>query len=93
MSYKDKRSNPTSHNLIEVIWARDDPDDVMETSYLTIDYDKQWLNCVSAISHRCLYLKTPINKFSLVLFFKFFKNPTFLGWPVDVLLPIRESKV
>ena len=27
---------------------RDDPDDVMETS-LTIDYDKQWLNCVSAI--------------------------------------------
>ena len=25
------------------------PDDVMETS-LTIDYDKQWLNCVSAIS-------------------------------------------
>ena len=25
---------------------RDDPDDVMETS-LTIDYDKQWLNCVS----------------------------------------------
>ena len=26
----------------------DDPDDVMETS-LTIDYDKQWLNCVSAI--------------------------------------------
>ena len=27
---------------------RDDPDDVMETS-LIIDYDKQWLNCVSAI--------------------------------------------
>ena len=27
---------------------RDDADDVMETS-LTIDYDKQWLNCVSAI--------------------------------------------
>ena len=27
---------------------RDDPDDVMENS-LTIDYDKQWLNCVSAI--------------------------------------------
>ena len=27
---------------------RDDPDDVMKTS-LTIDYDKQWLNCVSAI--------------------------------------------
>ena len=26
---------------------RDDPDDVMKTS-LTIDYDKQWLNCVSA---------------------------------------------
>ena len=25
----------------------DDPDDVMKTS-LTIDYDKQWLNCVSA---------------------------------------------
>ena len=25
---------------------RDDPDDVMETT-LTIDYDKQWLNCVS----------------------------------------------
>ena len=27
--------------------------DVMETS-LTIDYDKQWLNCVSAIGPRCL---------------------------------------
>ena len=27
---------------------RDVPDDVMETS-LTIAYDKQWLNCVSAI--------------------------------------------
>ena len=27
---------------------RDDLDDVMETS-LTIDYDKQWLTCVSAI--------------------------------------------
>ena len=26
----------------------DDSDDVMKTS-LTIDYDKQWLNCVSAI--------------------------------------------
>ena len=26
----------------------DDPDDVIETS-LTIDYDKQWLHCVSAI--------------------------------------------
>ena len=29
---------------------RDDPDDVMETSLtLTIHYNKQWLNCVSAI--------------------------------------------
>ena len=32
---------------------KDDPDDVMETS-LTIDYDKQWLNCVSAIGPVCL---------------------------------------
>ena len=31
-------------NRYAVFWA----DDVMETS-LTIDYDKQWLNCVSAI--------------------------------------------
>ena len=31
----------------------DDPDDVMETS-LTIDYDKQWLNCVSkCLVYRC----------------------------------------
>ena len=35
---------------------RDDPDDVMETS-LTIDYDKQWLNCVSAIGPRSLAKK------------------------------------
>ena len=33
---------------------RDDPDDVMETS-LTIDYDKQWLNYVSAIGPYVLY--------------------------------------
>ena len=46
---KDKRSNPRSPNLIGGICGdRDDPDDVMETS-LTIDYDSQWLNCVSAI--------------------------------------------
>ena len=32
---------------------RDDPDDIMETS-LTIDYDKQWLNCVSAIGPNLL---------------------------------------
>ena len=34
---------------------RDDPDDVMETS-LTIDYDKQWLNCVSTIGPWCFVL-------------------------------------
>ena len=31
---------------------RDDPDDVMETC-LTIDYDKQSLNCVSTIGSEC----------------------------------------
>ena len=36
---------------------RDDPDDVMETS-LTIDYDKQWLNCVSAIGPLYLIICT-----------------------------------
>ena len=36
-------------------WSNlDDLDDVMETS-LTIDYDKQWLNCVSTIGPSCLY--------------------------------------
>ena len=46
---KNKRSNPSS---AQSDWSnlgdRDDPADVMKTS-LTIDYDKQWLNCVSAI--------------------------------------------
>ena len=38
---------------------RDDPDDVMETN-LTIDYDKQCLNCVSAIAPWCVNtLNTP----------------------------------
>ena len=39
----NKRDDPDDN-----LGNRDDPD-VMETS-LTIDYDKQWLNCVSAIS-------------------------------------------
>ena len=45
---------------------RDDPDDVMETS-LTIDYDKQWLNCVSAIGplvFRTVIIKNRINNYS-----------------------------
>ena len=34
---------------------RDDPDDDMETS-LNIDYDKQRLNCVSAIGPVCFQM-------------------------------------
>ena len=46
---KDIRSNPRSPNLIgSNLGDGDDPNDVMETR-LTIDYNKQWLNCVSAI--------------------------------------------
>ena len=47
---KDKLSNPRSLNLIAAIQLgdRDDTDDVMETR-LTIDYNEQWPNCVSAI--------------------------------------------
>ena len=45
---KDKRSNPLKKDR-QSDWSNlGDPDDVMETS-LTIDYDKQWLSCVSAI--------------------------------------------
>ena len=40
---------------------RDDPDDVMETS-LTIDYDKQWLNCVAAISPQFLTMSTTVGE-------------------------------
>ena len=39
----------------------DDPDDVMETS-LTIDYDKQWLNSVSAIGPSCLFKLVQIQR-------------------------------
>ena len=48
---KDKRSNPRSPNLTGKNLG--DPNDVIETS-LTIDYDKQWLKCVSAIGPACL---------------------------------------
>ena len=49
---------------------RDDADDVMETR-LTIDYDKQWLNCVSAIGHICLHASFSI---CITLLFRFVKN-------------------
>ena len=60
---KDKRSNPRLPNLD---WSnlgdRDDPDDVMKTS-LTIDYDQQWVNCVSAIGPRFLVTQALIFMF------------------------------